>query len=123
MNISARPYDPTTGLTLEEHIRVESNRAVALSRKGRSSLSSQSSIGSADPLSQASAPKPFSDRTNLVSNMFDLESEVQRRTEEALKRRAEMEIKNKYIEDEVERRLKEYEDLPSIQDLSAPALR
>jgi hypothetical protein len=78
MNISARPYDPATGLTLEEHIRVESNRAVALSRKGRSSLSSQSSIGSADPLSQASAPKPFSDRTNLVSNMFDLESEVQR---------------------------------------------
>lgn len=123
MNISARPYDPATGLTLEEHIRVESNRAVALSRKGRSSLSSQSSIGSADPLSQASAPKPFSDRTNLVSNMFDLESEVQRRTEEALKRRAEMEIKNKYIEDEVERRLKEYEDLPTIQDLSAPALR
>ncbi len=90
---------------------MESNRAVALSRKGRSSLSSQSSIGSADPLSQASAPKPFSDRTNLVSNMFDLESEVQ------------MEIKNKYIEDEVERRLKEYEDLPTIQDLSAPALR
>ena len=123
MNISARPYDPATGLTLEEHIRVESNRAVALSRKGRSSLSSQSSIGSADPLSQASAPKPFSDRTNLVSNMFDLESEVQRRTEVALKRRAEMEIKNKYIEYEVERRLKEYEDLPTIQDLSAPALR
>ncbi len=36
----------------------------------RSSLSSQSSIGSADPLSQASATKPFSDRTNLVPNMF-----------------------------------------------------
>jgi len=48
MNISARPYDSATGLTLEEHIRMESNRAVALSRKGmRSSLSSQSSIGSA----------------------------------------------------------------------------
>ena len=46
MNISARPYDPAKGLTLEEHIRMESNRAVALSRKGmRSSLSSQSSIG------------------------------------------------------------------------------
>jgi len=55
--------------------------------------------------------------------LFDLESEVQRRTEEALKRRADMEIKNKYIEDEVERCLKEYEDLPTIQDLSAPALR
>ena len=47
-----------------------------------------------------------------------------------MKRRAEMEIKNKYIEDEVKRRLKEYEDLPTIQDLSAsnqmntsPALR
>ena len=131
MNISARPYDPAKGLTLEEHIRMESNRAVALSRKGmRSSLSSQSSIGSADPLSQASATKPFSDRTNLVPNMFDLEFEVQRRTEEVLKRRAEVEIRNKYIEDEVERRLRQFGDLPAIQDLSAsnqmntsPALR
>jgi len=117
MNISVRPYDPATGLTLEEHIRMESNRAVALSRKGmRSSLLSQSSIGSADSLSQASATKPFSDRTNLVTKMFHLEFEVQHRTEEVLKCRAEMEIKNKYIEDEVERCLKEYEDPPTIQD-------
>ena len=131
MNISARAYDPAKGLTLEEHIRMESNRAVALSRKGmRSSLSSQSSVGSADPLSQASAAKPFSDRTNLVPNMFDLEFEVQRRTEEVLKRRAEVEIRNKYIEDEVERRLRQFVDPPAIQDLSAsdqmntsPALR
>jgi hypothetical protein len=120
MIISARPYDPAKGLTLEENIRMESNRAVALSRKGmRSSLSSQSSIGSADPLSQASATKPFSDQTNLVPNMFDLEFEVQRHTEEVLKRRAEVEIRNKYIEDEVERRLRQYGDLPAIQDLSA----
>ena len=42
INFSARPYDQATGLTLEEHIRMESNRAVALSRKGmRSSLSSR----------------------------------------------------------------------------------
>ncbi len=62
MNISARPYDPAMGLNLEEHIRKEGNRAVALSRKGmRSSLSSQSCVGSADPLSQTSVTKPFSD--------------------------------------------------------------
>ena len=110
INFSARPYDQATGLTLEEHIRMESNRAVALSRKGmRSSLSIiiTSSIGSADPLSRASATKPFSDRTNLVTNMFDIEFEVQFHTEEFLKCRAEIEIKNKYIEqDEVKRRLK-----------------
>jgi hypothetical protein len=62
--------------------------------------------------------------------MFDLEFEVQRRTEKVLKRRAEVEIRNKYIEDEVERRLRQFGDLPAIQDLSAsnqmntsPALR
>ena len=66
-----------------------------------------------------------------MTNMFDIEFEVQFHTEEFLKCRAEIEIKNKYIEqDEVERRLKEYEDIPAIQDLSAsnqmntsPALR
>ncbi len=78
MNISARPYDPATGLTLEEHIRKECNRAVALSRKRmRSSLSSQSSVGSADPLSQTSVTKPYSDQTNLVPNLFNFELEVQ----------------------------------------------
>ena len=65
--------------------------------------------------------------------MFDIEFEVQCHTEDFLKCRAEIEIKNKYIEieDEVEWGLKEYEDLPPIiQDLSAsnkmnasPALR
>ena len=102
MNISARPYDPAMGLTLEEHIRKEGNRAVALSRKGmRSSLSCQSSIGSADPLSQTSVTQPFSDQTNLVPIFFDVELEVQCCTEVALKHHAEMEVRNKYIKDEV----------------------
>jgi hypothetical protein len=39
-----------------------------------------------------------------VPNMFDLEFEVQRRTEEVLKRRAEVEIRNKYIESLLTRR-------------------
>ena len=51
--------------------------------------------------------------------MFDLEFEVQRRTEDVLKCRTKAVIRNKYIEDEVERRLRQYDDPPAIEDPSA----